>query len=60
VAAAQQVAVPAQDSIGRDDQVELAQRWSGDGVEQGGEKRPVGRGEPRFVDPVLQDSELVA
>ncbi len=29
-------------------------------MKQGGEKRPVGRGEPGFVDLALQDGELVA
>ena len=60
VAAAQQVAVPAQDGVGGDDQMELSQRWSGDGVEQGCEERSVGRGEPGLVDLALQDGELVA
>ena len=41
VAATQKVAVPTQDGVGRDDQVKPSQRWSGDHVEQGGEKRPV-------------------
>jgi hypothetical protein len=40
--------------------VESSQRWSGDGVKQGGEERPVGWGESRFVDLALQDGELVA
>jgi hypothetical protein len=57
VAAAQQVAVPAQDGGG---QVQASQRWSGDYGEQGGEQRPVRRGEPGFVDLALQDGELVA
>ncbi len=59
-AAVQQVAVPAQDGVGGDDQMELSQRWSGDGVEQGCEERSVGRGEPGLVDLALQDGELVA
>jgi hypothetical protein len=41
VAATQKVAVPTQDGVGGNDQVEPSQRWSGDHVEQGGEKRPV-------------------
>jgi hypothetical protein len=46
VTAAQQVAVPAQDGVGGDDQMELSQGWSRELVEQGSEERPVGRGEP--------------
>jgi len=60
VAAAQQVTVPAQDGVGGDDQMELSQGGSGDLVEQGSEERPVGRGEPWFIDSTLQDGELVA
>jgi hypothetical protein len=60
VAAAQQVTVPAQDGVGRDDQRELSQGGSGDLVEHGSEERPVGRGEPWFIDSALQDGELVA
>jgi hypothetical protein len=60
VAAAQKVAVPVQDGIGGDDQMELSQFRSGNLVEQSGEKRPVRQGEPGFVDSALQDSELVA
>jgi hypothetical protein len=60
VAAAQQVAVPAQDGVGGDDQGEPSQRWSGDDVEQSGEKRSVRWSEPGFVDLALQDGELVA
>lgn len=59
VPAVQQVAVPAQDGVGTDDQGESSQCWSGELVEQGGEERPVGRGEPGFGDPALQDGELV-
>jgi hypothetical protein len=60
VAAAQQVTVPAQDGVGGDDQTELSQGGSGDLVEQNSEERPVGRGEPWFIDSTLQDGELVA
>ena len=60
VTAAQQVAVPAQDGVGGDDQMELSQGWSGKLVEQGSEERPVRRGEPWFIDSALQDGELVA
>jgi hypothetical protein len=60
VAAAQQVAVPAQDGVGGDDQGEPSQRLSGDHVEQSGEKRSVRWSEPGFVDLALQDGELVA
>jgi hypothetical protein len=60
VAVVQQVAVPARDGVGRDDQGEPSQRWSGELVERGGEERPVGRGEPGLVDLALQDGELVA
>ncbi len=60
VAAAQQVAVPAKDGVGRDDQREPSQRWSGELVQQSGEKRPVRRREPGFVNSALHDGELVA
>jgi hypothetical protein len=40
--------------------VELPQPVAGQPVQQGGEERPVGRGEPGFVDLTLQDGELVA
>ena len=53
VAAALQVAVPAQDGVGRDEQEEPSQRWSGEFVEQGGEERPVGRSERWSVDLAL-------
>ena len=58
--AAQQVAVPAQDGVGGDEQVESSQCWSVDLVEQGGEERPVRQGEPGFVDLALQDGEWAA
>jgi hypothetical protein len=60
MAAAHQVAVPAQDGVGGDDQMELSQRGSGDLVEQNSEERPVGRGEPWFIDSAPKDGELVA
>lgn len=60
MAAAQQVAVPAQDRVGRDEQREPSQRWSRELVQQSGEKGPVRQGEPGFIDPALQDGELVA
>ena len=56
VATAQQLAVPAQDGVGRDEQEEPSQRGSGELVEQGGEERPVGRSELWSVDLALQDS----
>jgi hypothetical protein len=40
--------------------VELVQSGAGESVEQGGEERPVGRGEAGFFDLALQDGELVA
>ncbi|WP_165824567.1 hypothetical protein [Micromonospora globispora] len=58
--ASEQVAVPAQDGVGGDDQVELAQPGAGQLVQEGGEVRPVGRGEAGLVDLALQDGELVA
>jgi hypothetical protein len=60
VVAAQQIAMPAQDGVGGDQQQEPSQCWSGEFVEQGGEERPVGRCEPGFVDLAPQDGELVA
>jgi hypothetical protein len=60
VTAAHQVAVPAQDGVGGDDQMELSQGWSGKLVEQGSKERPVRRGEPWLIDSALQDGALVA
>jgi hypothetical protein len=59
VVAAEQVAVPAQDGVGGDDPVQLPQPCPGESVEQGGEVRPVGRGETGFLSLALQDGELV-
>jgi hypothetical protein len=60
VVAAEEVAVPAQDGVGGDDQVQLSQPCPGESVEQSGEECPVGRGEVGFVGLALQDGELVA
>jgi len=60
VAAAEQVAVPAQDCVGGDDQVELPQCGSGDAVQQCGKECTVGWGEMWFAELALQDCELMA
>jgi hypothetical protein len=60
MAAAEQVAVPAQDRVGRDDQVKLPQCWPGDAVQECGEEGAIGWGETWFADLTLQDCELVA
>jgi hypothetical protein len=52
--------MPGQDSVGGDDQVELSELEPGESMEQGGEERPVRRGEVGFVDLTLQDAELMA
>jgi hypothetical protein len=56
-----QVAVPAQDRCGTNQQADLAQQVAGESVQQGGEQRPVGRGEPNLLAVQLsfQDVELV-
>ena len=58
--AAEQVAVPAQDGVGGDDQVGLSKLAAGEAMEQGGEERPVRSGEAGLVYLTLQDTELVA
>ena len=52
--------MPAWDGVGGDDQVELSQPEPGESMEQGGEERPIRRGEAGFVDLTLQDAELMA
>jgi hypothetical protein len=46
--------------VGGDDQVQLSQLEPGESMEQGGEQRPVRRGEARLVDLTLQHAELMA
>ena len=60
VVAPDQVAVPAQDGVGGDDQLQLAQPEHWKVVQEGGQERPVRAGEVWLVDLVLQDAQLVA
>jgi hypothetical protein len=62
VAARQQVPVPAQHCLGPDQQPELAEHVPWEPVQQGGQERPVGQGEPRpgLTQLPLQDHDLVA
>jgi hypothetical protein len=60
VVAAEEVALPAQDGVGGDDQAELPQRGPGEVVGQGGQEGPVCCGEARSAGLALQDGELVA
>jgi hypothetical protein len=60
VSAAQEVAVPAQNGVGGDDQVELAELYAGEAVQQCGEQRSVGPGQLWLVYLSLQYAELVA
>ena len=57
---AYEVAVPAQDGVGGDDQVQLPQCGSGESVQEGDEECPVGWGESGFIDLALHHGELVA
>jgi hypothetical protein len=61
VAAGEQVAVPAEHRIGADQQPDAAGQAVGESVQQGGQERPVGRGEPRpgRAELPLQDRDLV-
>ena len=62
VPAGDQVAVPAQHGLGADQQPEAAQHVAGEPVQQRGEQRPVGRGEPDLlaVQVPFEDRDLVA
>ena len=62
VAARQQVPVPAQHRLWPDQQPEPAEHVPWEPVQQGGQERPVGRGEPRpgLAQLPLQDRDLVA
>jgi len=57
----EQVAVPAQYRFGAHEQSDAVQDLAGQRVQQGGEKRPVGRGELDLlaVQLPLQDGDLV-
>jgi hypothetical protein len=61
VAAGQQVPVPAQHRVRLDRQPEPAEHVAWEAVQQGGQERPVGGGEPRPVRAQLppQDGDLV-
>ena len=60
--AGDQVAVPAQHGLGAYQQPDAAQHVAGQLVQQGGEKRPVGRGEPDLlaVQVPFEHRDLVA
>lgn len=60
VAAAKQVAVPAQQCVGGDDQLESTKLSSGEAVQERGEQRAVRPGEARLIDLPLQHSQLMA
>jgi hypothetical protein len=60
VASAHEVAVPPQDRVRGDDQVQLPQRGPGEPVEDCGQERSVRRSDARPVDLPLQDGQLVA
>jgi len=60
VATAHQVAVPPQDRVRGDDQVQLPQRGPWEPVQERGKESTVRRGDPGPVDLPLQDSQLVA
>lgn len=60
VVAPEEVAVPAQDGVGRDDQVQLSEPCPGEAVKEGGHQGPIGPGEAGLGDLTLQDGELVA
>jgi hypothetical protein len=57
---ADEVAVPPQDRLRGDDQVQLPQFAFGEPVEERGKESAVLRGDPRPVDLPLQDRQLVA
>lgn len=59
VAPAQEVAVPSEQGVGGDDQVELAELYPGEAVQQCGKQRPVGPGQLWFAHLALQYAELV-
>ncbi|GAA2077324.1 hypothetical protein [Actinomadura alba] len=58
--AAREVAVPAQDRVRGDDQMQLPQPGAGESVQQSGEQSAVYRGEAWLAGLPLQDRELVA
>jgi hypothetical protein len=60
VAAADEVAVPAQNGVRGDDQMQLPQPGARKPVQQSGEESAVCRGEAWFAGVPLQDGELVA
>jgi hypothetical protein len=55
----QEVAVPAQDGVRADQQLELPELAHRQAMEQSGEQEPVGRREHRFGRLALQDRQLV-
>lgn len=60
MAAAHEIAVPPQDRVRRDDQVQLPQLGSGKPVQERGKKGTVRCVDARPVDLPLQDGQLVA
>jgi hypothetical protein len=61
VAAGHQVPVPAQDRVRPDQKPEPAEQVAREAVQQGGQERPVARGEPRSgrAQLPLQDRDLM-
>jgi hypothetical protein len=60
VLVAGEVAVPAQEGVRGDHQVQPPQRRPWQSVQEGGEECPVGRSEVGSVDLALQNRELMA
>ncbi|MFF3877160.1 hypothetical protein [Streptomyces sp. NPDC001978] len=60
MAAAQQIAVPPQHGVRRDDQLELTKPYPGEAVQQRSEQYPLGPGELRLLHLPLKYGELVA
>jgi hypothetical protein len=60
VATAHEVAVPPQDRVRGDNQVQLTQLGPGEPVEEHGQESAVRRSDARPVDLPLQDGQLVA
>jgi hypothetical protein len=62
VAACQEIPVPAQQRVRLDQRLEPAEHVPGKPVQQGGQERPVGGGEPRpgLTQLPFQDRDLVA
>ena len=60
VTAADEVAVPAQNGVRGDDQLQPSQSWAGESVQECGEQGAVCPSQTRFAGLPLQDGELMA